>query len=80
MTDVRRVGCPSPGTTGGAGLYFFFQAEKLADRGGLVTLPFAEQLRYRRRQIEGVSMPESPISCCRIPQPRMPALLGSYPV
>src|SRR5918998_190871 len=40
----------------------FLQAQKkLADRGGMATLPFAEQLEYWRRQLEGVSMPELPI-------------------
>ena len=39
----------------------FLQSEKLADQDGLATLPFAEQLRYWRRQLEGVSMPELPI-------------------
>ena len=39
----------------------FLRAGKLADRGGLAALPFAEQLRYWRRQLEGVSVPELPI-------------------
>src|SRR5947209_12434228 len=36
----------------------FLQAEELTDRDGLATSPFAEQLRYWRKQLEGVSMPE----------------------
>jgi amino acid adenylation domain-containing protein len=39
----------------------FLQAEKQADRGGVTMLPFAEQLRYWRGQLEGVAVPEFPI-------------------
>jgi amino acid adenylation domain-containing protein len=37
------------------------QTEKLIDRGGQVTLSFAEQLQYWRTQLEDVSVPELPI-------------------
>ncbi|MGH3784456.1 MAG: condensation domain-containing protein, partial [Pseudonocardiaceae bacterium] len=39
----------------------FLKDEKLADRRGLAQLSFAEQLRYWRRQLEGVSVLELPI-------------------